>query len=330
MSTTTSSSSSTKRSYSELSQLHIWETDEWNALKEHAAAPMPHLRDLLQNEQRNASLVASIPGMHLDFSRQCVTQETMKLLLAVGNKAELGAKIQAMKDGTHINTTEDRAVGHMALRAPKSATPMPIDDSNNAVDDVHEVLDRIAIFAQKVRSGTHVGATGKPLTDVISIGIGGSYLGPEFAYEALRHDSSANAAASGRRLRFLANVDPVDVARAMEGLNPETTLVIICSKTFTTAETMLNARTVKALFEQAMPNANDVAAKHIVACSANVQGAQAFGILSENVFGFWDWVGGRYSVCSSIGMLPLTLQYGPEITRKIPSNYKYYSLFLFF
>ena len=309
---------SNKRSYAELSQLHTWETDEWAALQTHAtSSSVPHLRDLLQDEQRNQTLTASLPGLHLDYSRQCVTTETMQLLFALGRKAELGAKIQAMKDGVHINTTEDRAVGHMALRAPKSAPPMPIDDATNAVDQVHQVLDQITAFADKVRSGAHVGATGKALTDVISIGIGGSYLGPEFVFEALRHDKTANTAAKGRRLRFLANVDPVDVHRAMEGLNPETTLVIICSKTFTTAETMLNARTVKDLFEQAMPDVNkeDLAAQHIVACSANVAGAQAFGILAENVFGFWDWVGGRYSVCSAIGMLPLTLQYGSAVTR---------------
>ena len=309
---------SNKRSYAELSQLHTWDTDEWAALQTHAtSSSVPHLRDLLQDEQRNQTLTASLPGLHLDYSRQCVTTETMQLLFALGRKAELGAKIQAMKDGVHINTTEDRAVGHMALRAPKSAPPMPIDDATNAVDQVHQVLDQITAFADKVRSGAHVGATGKALTDVISIGIGGSYLGPEFVFEALRHDKTANTAAKGRRLRFLANVDPVDVHRAMEGLNPETTLVIICSKTFTTAETMLNARTVKDLFEQAMPDVNkeDLAAQHIVACSANVAGAQAFGILAENVFGFWDWVGGRYSVCSAIGMLPLTLQYGSAVTR---------------
>ena len=309
---------SNKRSYAELSQLHTWDTDEWAALQTHAtSSSVPHLRDLLQDEQRNQTLTASLPGLHLDYSRQCVTTETMQLLFALGRKAELGAKIQAMKDGVHINTTEDRAVGHMALRAPKSAPPMPIDDATNAVEQVHQVLDQITAFADKVRSGAHVGATGKALTDVISIGIGGSYLGPEFVFEALRHDKTANTAAKGRRLRFLANVDPVDVHRAMEGLNPETTLVIICSKTFTTAETMLNARTVKDLFEQAMPDVNkeDLAAQHIVACSANVAGAQAFGILAENVFGFWDWVGGRYSVCSAIGMLPLTLQYGSAVTR---------------
>ena len=306
---------STKRTYDELSQLHIWETPEWAALTQHAQSPMPHLRDLLQDDSRNASLVAAVPGVHLDFSRQRITQETMQLLLSMGQKAAVPEKIQAMAEGVHINTTEDRAVGHMALRAPKSKS-ITIDGAD-VVPSVHAVLDRIGSFAEKVRSGTHVGATGKALTDVVSIGIGGSYLGPEFAYEALRHDAVANAAAAGRRLRFLANVDPVDVSRALEGLNPETTLVIICSKTFTTAETMLNARTVKDIFETAMPgNGAEVAARHIVACSANVPGAEAFGILAENVFGFWNWVGGRYSVCSAIGMLPLALQYGPAITRQ--------------
>lgn len=312
---------SNKRSYEELSKLHAWETQAWSDLAAHAESSsnggMPHLKELLKDEARCAALTASIPGMHLDFSRQCVTLETMDLLQRLAQSSELPAKIAAMAGGVHINVTEDRAVGHIALRAPKG-TVFEVDGSN-VVPAVHAVLDRIAAFSQRVRSGTHVGATGKPLTDVVSIGIGGSYLGPEFVYEALRHDSEGAKEAKGRKLRFLANVDPVDLARALEGLNPETTLVIICSKTFTTAETMLNARTVKRIFEAAMEgkaSKADVAAQHIVACSANVAGAQAFGIKEENVFGFWDWVGGRYSVCSAIGVLPLSLQYGAAVVRR--------------
>ena len=258
----------------------------------------------------------AVPGLFLDYSRQRVTSETMRLLHALGAAAGLPEKIACMARGERINTTEDRAVGHIALRAPRAGACEV--DGVDVAPAVHAVLDAIAAFSRKVRDGEHLGATGKPLTDVVSIGIGGSYLGPEFVYEALRHDAAGKAAAAGRRLRFLANVDPVDLARALEGLDPETTLVIICSKTFTTAETMLNARTVKRVFEKAMggrASAADVAAQHIVACSANVAGAQAFGIKAENVFGFWDWVGGRYSVCSAIGVLPLSLQYGAPVVR---------------
>lgn len=306
-----------KRSYSELSALHAWETPAWAALAAHASSSsVPHLSALLGDASRCAALTASVPGMHLDYSRQRVTTETMGLLHALGRAAGLPDKIACMAGGERINTTEDRAVGHIALRAPKTSA-FEVDGAD-VVPAVHAVLGAIAAFSDKVRKGEHLGATGKPLTDVVSIGIGGSYLGPEFVYEALRHDAAGKAAASGRRLRFLANVDPVDLARALEGLDPETTLVIICSKTFTTAETMLNARTVKRVFEKAMEgkaSASDVAAQHIVACSANVAGAQAFGIKAENVFGFWDWVGGRYSVCSAIGVLPLSLQYGTPVVR---------------
>jgi glucose-6-phosphate isomerase len=168
-----------------------------------------------------------------------------------------------------------------------------------------------------VREGAWVGVTGKPLTNVVSIGIGGSYLGPEFVFEALRTDPEASVAAEGRKLRFLANVDPVDTARALEGLDPETTLIIIVSKTFTTAETMLNARTLRQWILSKLPTANpaDVLRQHVVAVSTNIPKAVEFGISAENVFGFWDWVGGRYSVCSAVGVLPLSLQYGFGVVR---------------
>lgn len=161
--------------------------------------------------------------------------------------------------------------------------------------------------------------TGKPLTNIVSVGIGGSYLGPEFVYESLRMEPAAKAASEGRCLRFLANVDPVDVARALEGLDPETTLVVIISKTFTTAETMLNARTLRDwLLRHLSPahDAKDVVRQHVIACTTNVEGATAFGILESNLFGFWDWVGGRYSVCSAVGVVPLALHYGFPIVRR--------------
>ena len=222
--------------------------------------------------------------------------------------------------GDHINITEDRAVLHTALRA--QANEVMMVDGKNVIPDVHDVLDRIEAFSTALRTGKHLGSTGKKLTQVVAIGIGGSYLGPEFVHEALRTDADAKAAASGRTLHFLANVDPVDVGRALDGFDAETTLAIVISKTFTTAETMMNAATVKdwliSSITKAHPDvdAAKVASHHIVAGSANVPGAQAFGIDAANVFGFWDWVGGRYSVCSAVGVLPLALQYGFPVVRQ--------------
>lgn len=223
-----------------------------------------------------------------------------------------------MADGKHINVTEDRAVMHMALRAPEGMS-MTVDGAD-VIPDVHKVLHQIRDFSNKVRDGSWKGVTGKPLTDVVSIGIGGSYLGPEFVYEALRKDEAGSAAADGRRLRFLANVDPTDVSRALEGFNPETTLVVIISKTFTTAETMLNARTLrdwlcKGLVKDGI-SAEAVGGQHIIAVSSNVAGATEFGVKPDNVFGFWDWVGGRYSVCSAVGICPLAIHYGFELMQE--------------
>lgn len=210
-------------------------------------------------------------------------------------------------------------------------------DGANVVPDVHAVLDRIAAFAGDVREGRARGVTGKPITSVVSIGIGGSYLGVEFVYEALRREGTAAAAAEGRRLRFLANVDPVDVARALEGLDPETTLVIVISKTFTTAETMLNARTARDWLVRSLSSKSPAAgaadggaaggagggasaaaivAAHMAAVSTNLAATGAFGIAPERVFGFWDWVGGRYSVCSAVGVLPLALHFGFPIMHR--------------
>jgi glucose-6-phosphate isomerase len=287
-----------------------------------------HLRNLMQDADRCKKLTASFGkekehSMYLDYSRQQVTDETMGLLFKLAKSQNLTQKIQDMANGVHLNSTEDRAVMHMALRAPAGATFEV--DGENVVPKVQSVLDRIESFANKVRGGQLLGVTGKPLTDVVSIGIGGSYLGPEFLAEALKTDSVASKASAGRRLRFLANVDPVDVKRATAGLNPETTLVIVCSKTFTTAETMLNARTVRAWLVDGLKGAagatpQQISSQHIVACSANVKLAGEFGILEENVFGFWDWVGGRYSVCSAIGMLPISVQYGPAVAKSFLSG----------
>ncbi len=212
-----------------------------------------------------------------------------------------------MFSGKLINQTEGRAVLHTALRVPKGTPPILVGDTN-VVPEVHAVLDRIFDFARKIRSGESAGITGKPISNVVSIGIGGSYLGPEFVFEALKTDPAAAVEAKGRTLRFLANVDPVDVSRALNGLEPEATLVIVVSKTFTTAETMLNARTVRSWLEKAAgANGWDVAEtlkKHMVAVSTNIAAAAEFGIAEDNVFGFWDWVGGRYSVSTTSALFP--------------------------
>eukprot|EP00887_Chlorella_sp_A99_P005656 scaffold1.g5656.t1 len=271
-----------------------------------------HLKDLLQDDARTAALIREHNGIYLDFSRQNATPETVKLLVDLANKAGLKDKVAAMFGGQHINSTEDRAVLHVALRAARGATIS--DAGKNVVPEVWEVLDKIKAFSDRVRSGEWKGATGKPLTNVVSIGIGGSALGPLFVHTALTTEPGAAAAAAGRKLVFLANVDPVDAVRALGDLDPETTLVVIVSKTFTTAETMLNARTARAWLVGRL--GADAVAKHMVAVSTNLKAVEAFGIDPTNAFGFWDWVGGRFSVSSAVGMLPLSLQYGYEVMER--------------
>lgn len=207
--------------------------------------------------------------------------------------------------------------------ASRSGTPFPHSpygilsvqeifvNGKNVVPDVWEVLDKIKSFSEKVRNGEWLGATGKPLKNVVAVGIGGSFLGPLFVHTALRTEQQCASAADGRVLRFLANVDPIDVARALKGFHQEDTLVVIISKTFTTAETMLNARTLRAWLIEEL--GEEAVSKHMVAVSTNLELVKKFGIDPENAFGFWDWVGGRYSVCSAVGMLPLCLQYGFDI-----------------
>ncbi|GAB4817678.1 hypothetical protein N2152v2_004724 [Parachlorella kessleri] len=271
-----------------------------------------HLKELLEDDSRTEAMIQESNGIYLDFSRQNATPDTVKLLLDLANRAGLKQKVADMFAGKHINSTEDRAVLHVALRAPRDAEIN--DGGKNVVPEVWEVLDKIKAFSDKVRGGQWVGVTGKPLTNVVAIGIGGSYLGPLFVHTALATHPEAMTAASGRRLEFLANVDPVDSVTALGGLDPETTLVVIVSKTFTTAETMLNARTARAwLTDRLGPES---VAKHMVAVSTNLKLVAEFGIDPANAFGFWDWVGGRYSVSSAVGVLPLSLQYGFEITHQ--------------
>ena len=287
--------------------MSIAASSAWKALATHAKAiKATHLRDLMQDGKRCAAMTAEHDGMLLDYSRQNATAETLRLLLELAKHVDLKGRLQAMANGERINSTENRSVLHMALRA--EAKQKIIIDGDDQVAHVHKVLQQIKTFSDQVRSGKWKGATGKKLTDVVAIGIGGSYLGPEFVYEAIKTDPAAAKAAKGRRLRFLANVDPIDVTRALEGLDPATTLVVVISKTFTTAETMLNAKTLRAWLVKKL--GAKAVSKHMVAVSTNLKDVAAFGIDPKNAFGFWDWVGGRYSVCSAVGVVPLALQYG--------------------
>lgn len=222
--------------------------------------------------------------------------------------ANVRGKVASLRAGANVNVTENRAAMHIALRA--AADEVYNVDGKNVVPDVHAVLTQMKEFSQSVRSGHWKGATGKAITSIVAIGIGGSYLGANFVYEALHTDKESAAYAKGRELRFLANVDPVGSARALEGLNPETTLAIVISKTFTTRETLLNARTVRSWLTKALGTSADVVSKHMVAVSTNLKDVAAFGIdAQKGTFAFWDWVGGRYSVTSAVGLLPLALHY---------------------
>lgn len=282
-------------------------TDEHPALTSAAASLIDtHLRELIMDPVRCEAMTASHAGITFDYSRQFLDLSARDALLQLATSSDLPAKVAAMFAGDKINTTEGRAVLHTALRAAEGSSVLV--GGVDVVQDVWEVLRLIDTFSGKVRDGEWLGETGKKLVDVVAVGIGGSYLGPEFVYEALRMDATANKAAEGRRLRFLANIDPVDVGRATEGLDPETTLVVVISKTFTTAETMLNARTMRKWIVDKL--GADAVEKHFVAVSTNVEGVTDFGIGKENIFGFWDWVGGRFSVCSAVGVVPLALQYG--------------------
>ncbi|KAL7604536.1 glucose-6-phosphate isomerase, cytosolic [Lactuca sativa] len=291
----------------------ISDTAPWKDLKAHVAdINKTHLRDLMSDNDRCKSMMLEFDDIFLDYSRQCATLDTMSKLFKLAEAAHLKEKITSMFNGEHINSTENRSVLHVALRASKDTTIN--SDGKNVVPDVWQVLDKIKEFSDKVRNGSWVGATGKPLTNVIAIGIGGSFLGPLFVHTALQTDPEASKSAGGRQLRFLANVDPVDVARNITGLDPETTLVVVVSKTFTTAETMLNARTLREWISSTLgPQA---VSKHMVAVSTNLKLVEKFGIDPNNAFAFWDWVGGRYSVCSAVGVLPLSLQYGFPVVEK--------------
>src|SRR4051794_24466956 len=277
----------------------------WKALeKHHAEIGERHLRDFFaEDSDRGERLVAEGAGLFLDYSKNRITDETVKLLTQLADESGVAARRDAMFRGEHINVSEDRAVLHVALRMPKDRSL--IVDGEDVVKQVHEVLDRMSAFADRVRSGEWKGHTGKAIRNVINIGIGGSDLGPVMAYEALRHYSKREMT-----FRFVSNVDGTDFAEKTGDLDPEETLFIISSKTFTTLETMTNAHTARE-WALAKLGSDEAIAKHFVAVSTNADGVSEFGIDTDNMFGFWDWVGGRYSMDSAIGLSTM-LAIGPD------------------
>ena len=279
-----------------------------------------HLKELCADSARCAGLVAThnVDGRKiiLDYSRQQVTGETMELLFDLADKVGLIEKRSDMRSGVKINATEGRSVLHHALRMPKGYDYGQVNSSEGAaiMEDVHAVRDKIQDFTERVRSGAFKGATGKVFKNFVCVGIGGSQLGPEFVNEALRADAAATAASEGRTLRFLANVDPVDFSLCTRDLDPEETLIVVISKTFTTAETMLNARTAKKwILDGIAADEKEVVSKHVIAVSTAIDKCKDFGIDEANIFGFWNWVGGRFSVCSAVGIVPLSLQYSYDV-----------------
>ncbi len=283
----------------------------WKALAaHHKTVRKLHLRELFADDpKRGESLTVEAVGLYLDYSKNRITDKTLKLLFQLAKESDLRGRIEAMFDGEKINLTENRAVLHVALRAPKDA--IILVDGKNVVPEVHAVLDKMAEFSDRVRSGAWKGHTGKPIRNIINIGIGGSDLGPVMAYEALRHYSE-------RRLtfRFVSNVDGIDLVEATRDLDPAETLFIVSSKTFTTLETMTNAQSAREWLLGGLGGDAQAVAKHFVAVSTNAEKVAAFGIDTANMFGFWDWVGGRYSMDSAIGLSTM-LAVGPENFRKL-------------
>ena len=272
------------------------ERKAWQALERHYAdISGQHLRDLFAADpQRGERLTAEAAGIYLDYSKNRVTDETMRLLVELAAESGVAQRRDAMFSGQHINVSEDRAVLHVALRMP--ATDKLIVDGQDVVGDVHAVLGRMREFSTRVRSGEFKGFTGKPIKNVINIGIGGSDLGPVMAYQALKHYSTREIT-----FRFVSNVDSTDFVEATRDLRPEETLFIISSKTFGTLETLANAHSARDWVVSAL-GTDDAVANHFVAVSTNADRVKAFGIDTANMFGFWDWVGGRYSMDSAIGL----------------------------
>lgn len=298
-------------------------TPAWEALEAHDAEISGSLREWFEADpQRAERFTHDAAELHVDLSKNLVTAETVDLLLQLAEQTGVLARRDAMYAGTHINTTEDRAVLHTALRRPAGASPALEVDGQDVDHDVHEVLGRIADFATKVRSGEWTGVTGKRIKTVVNIGIGGSDLGPVMVYEALKP-----YAQEGLTARFISNIDPTDAYETTADLDPETTLVIVASKTFTTLETITNARLVRTwlldgLRAKGLTEAQEqeAVAKHFAAVSTALDKVEEFGIDPENAFGFWNWVGGRYSVDSAIGTVLATVL-GPEVFEELLAGF---------
>ncbi|MCW2658459.1 MAG: pgi, partial [Jatrophihabitans sp.] len=277
----------------------------WAALRaHHDEISATHLRDLFAADpERGRRFSVEAEGIYLDYSKNRINDDTVRLLLQLAEESNLRGRIEAMFNGEKINVTEGRAVLHVALRAPKGARFTV--DGVDVVPAVHEVLGRMSEFANRVRNGRWIGHTGKPIVNIVNIGIGGSDLGPVMAYEALKHYSDRHLT-----FRFVSNVDGTDFAEATRDLDPAETLFIVSSKTFTTLETMTNAATAREWTLAALKDKSAIA-KHFVAVSTNAEAVSEFGIDVMNMFGFWDWVGGRYSMDSAIGLSTM-IAIGPD------------------
>jgi glucose-6-phosphate isomerase len=270
-------------------------TPAWQALqRHHDEIGDKHLRELFaEDPERGTQLALTVGDLYIDYSKHRVTRETLHLLIDLARTARLEQQRDAMFSGVHINTSENRAVLHTALRDPRGVEL--VVDGQNVVEDVHAVLDKMGDFTDRLRSGEWTGATGERIKSVVNIGIGGSDLGPNMVYLALRHYADAGISA-----RFVSNVDPADLVAKLDGLDPATTLFIVASKTFSTLETLTNATAARRWLTDALGDA--AVSKHFVAVSTNKKLVDDFGINTDNMFGFWDWVGGRYSVDSAIGL----------------------------
>jgi glucose-6-phosphate isomerase len=293
----------------------LTERKAWQALEAHHKTVRDlHLRKLFADDpKRGERMTAEAVGLFLDYSKNRITDETLKLLLQLAEESGLRTRIDSMFQGEKINVTENRAVLHVALRAPKGASI--VVDGENVVPAVHAVLDKMSDFSERVRSGAWKGHTGKRIRNIINIGIGGSDLGPVMAYEALKHYSER-----AMTFRFVSNVDGTDFAEAVRDLDPAETLFIISSKTFTTLETMTNSQTARDWLVKGLGGNEKSVAKHFVAVSTNTEGVAKFGIDTANMFGFWDWVGGRYSMDSAIGLSTM-IAIGPDNFRAMLNGF---------
>jgi glucose-6-phosphate isomerase len=293
--------------------MHLTSHPAWDSLTDQAET-LPHLSELFEADpQRAEKFQIEAAGLFFDYSKNLITEDTVKFLIELANAAGLRDRIDAMFRGDKINITENRAVLHTALRAPRTASVKV--DGVDVIPEVHEVLDRMAVFSNRIRSGEWKGHTGKRIKNIVNIGIGGSDLGPVMAYEALRHYTDRSLT-----FRFVSNVDGTDFAEATHDLDPSETLFIISSKTFTTLETMTNATTAREWSLAGLGGDATAVAKHFVAVSTNAEKVSAFGIDTANMFDFWDWVGGRYSMDSAIGLSNM-IALGPDHFRDMLAGF---------